>query len=117
MRQSRALAFASVVGLGFLLLPRLGELFAQTTGNAFDEAADKQAKQFLIEGKKIFRFDTFGSEDFWGGKLGLHRAIEGEKLGGLGPGLSPKKALELGLKVDMEAVPKCRRHRNQERQG
>jgi hypothetical protein len=27
-------------------------------------------------------------------------------LGGVGPGLSPKKALELGLKVDMEAVSK-----------
>jgi len=28
------------------------------------------------------------------------------KNGGTGPGLSPKKALELGLKVDMDAVPK-----------
>ena len=56
---------------------------------------------------QTFRFDTFGSEDFWGGKLGLNRAIEGKKLGGLGPGLTPKKALELGLKVDMEAVPKA----------
>jgi hypothetical protein len=60
----------------------------------------------LVEGMQTFRFDTFGSEDFWGGELKLHRAIEGEKHGGVGPGLSPKKALELGLKVDMEAVPK-----------
>jgi hypothetical protein len=54
---------------------------------------------------RTFRFDTFGSEEFWGGKLKLHHAIEGEKNGGTGPGLSPKKALELGLKVDMDAVP------------
>lgn len=55
---------------------------------------------------RTFRFDTFGSEDFWGGKLKLHQAIQGEKNGGIGPGLSPRKALELGLKVDMDAVPK-----------
>ena len=36
----------------------------------------------------------------------LHQAVQGEKLGGFGPGLSPKKALELGLKVDAAAVPK-----------
>jgi hypothetical protein len=64
------------------------------------------AEEMLAEGMQTFRFDTFGSEDFWGGELKLHRAIEGEKHGGVGPGLSPKKALELGLKVDMEAVPK-----------
>src|SRR5829696_5939424 len=79
---------------------------AQTSGKAFDQAAAKQAQQYLADGKRIFRFDTFGSEDFWGGKLKLHRALAGERLGGVGPGLSPKKALELGLKVDMDAVPK-----------
>ena len=47
----------------------------------------------LDEGRRIFRFDTFGSEDFWGGKLGLHEAIVGQKLGGVGPGVSPKMAL------------------------
>ncbi len=31
---------------------------------------------------------------------------QGQKFGGVGPGVSPKQALELGLKVDMEAVPK-----------
>ena len=35
----------------------------------------------------------------------LHRAIVGQKSGGTGPGLSPKGALELGLKVDAEALP------------
>ena len=29
----------------------------------------------------------------------------GEKLGGVGKGVSPKAALELGLKVDAEAIP------------
>jgi hypothetical protein len=75
-------------------------------GNEYDEAAAALAKRYLEEGRKTFRFDTFGSEDFWGGKLKLHEAIAGEKLGGAGPGLAPHKALELGLKVDVIAIPK-----------
>jgi hypothetical protein len=63
------------------------------------------ANTLFDEGRRIFRFDTFGSEAFFGGKLGLHQAIAGDAHGGVGPGLSPKTALELGLKVDMTAVP------------
>lgn len=33
---------------------------------------------------RTFRFDTFGSEDFWGGKLKLHQAIQGKRHGGAG---------------------------------
>jgi hypothetical protein len=57
------------------------------------------------EGRKAFRFDTFGDEAFWGDTLKLHEAIEGSKLGGVGPGLSPKNALSLGLRVDSDALP------------
>src|SRR5262250_1119567 len=77
--------------------------FAQPQQTA---APDEGAAKMLAEGKQTFRFDTFGSEDFWGGSLKLHRAIEGERFGGVGPGVSPKKALALGLKVDAAAVPK-----------
>ncbi|HEX6215348.1 MAG TPA: hypothetical protein VFZ38_11040 [Vicinamibacterales bacterium] len=71
----------------------------------YDAQIQDNAKRMLEEGKKIFRFDTFGSEDFWGGQLRLHEAIVGQKLGGVGPGVSPKLALSLGLKVDAEALP------------
>jgi hypothetical protein len=71
----------------------------------FDEQIQGNAKRMLEEGKRIFRFDTFGSEDFWGGQLRLHEALAGEKLGGVGKGVSPKAALALGLKVDAEALP------------
>jgi len=57
------------------------------------------------EGRQIFRFDTFGDEAFWGDQLQLHRAIEGAKFGGVGSGLTPKAALALGLKVDVDALP------------
>ena len=70
-----------------------------------DPAVRANVERMLTEGMRIFRYDTFGSEDFWGGQVKLHQAIQGEKFGGVGPGVSPKQALELGLKVDMEAVP------------
>ena len=58
------------------------------------------------QGKQTFRFDTFGDQAFWGGTLHLNQAIDGAKHGGVGPGLSPKQALALGLKVDVNALPK-----------
>jgi hypothetical protein len=65
-----------------------------------------EAQQRLVEeGKQIFRFDTFGDEVWWGDTLKLHDAIQGSKFGGVGPGVSPKTALAVGLKVDMEALP------------
>ena len=54
----------------------------------------------LAQGKHIFRYDTFGDEVFWGDTLKLHQAIAGEANGGVGPGVSPKTALSVGLKVD-----------------
>jgi hypothetical protein len=64
-----------------------------------------QALATIRRGERIFRHDTFGDEAFWGGVLQLHRALEGEQLGGVGPGLSPRDALGAGLKVDVEALP------------
>jgi hypothetical protein len=72
---------------------------------SFDALINENAERMLEEGRKTFRYDTFGSEDFWGGKLRLHEAIAGETNGGAGDGVSPNLALELGLKVDSEALP------------
>ena len=71
----------------------------------YDQQISENAQRMMEQGKEIFRYDTFGSEDFWGGKLRLHEAIAGQKLGGVGNGVSPKTALALGLKVDAEALP------------
>ena len=79
---------------------------AEKTRLDFDSRIDKHSNDMRTEGRKIFRYDTFGSEDFWGGKLRLHEAILGQKLGGVGPGLTPKQALEAGLKVDTGKLPK-----------
>src|SRR5437899_4723637 len=64
------------------------------------------ATQKVLQGEQIFRFDTFGDEAFWGDTLKLHQAIEGAKLGGIGPGVSPKTVLAVGLKVDLDALPR-----------
>src|SRR5436190_1675334 len=63
------------------------------------------ARRMLEEGRRVFRYETFGDEVYWGDTLKLHRAIAGAKLGGLGPGVSPKMALSVGLKVDVDSVP------------
>lgn len=77
----------------------------RVTVGEFDRAIAENARQMLGEGRRIFRYDTFGDEAWWGDTLGLHRAIEGVKFGGVGPGVSPKTALAVGLKVDMDALP------------
>ncbi len=74
-------------------------------GKSFDDRIEDYAKGTFREGRKIFRYDTFGSEEFWGGKLRLHEAIVGERLGGVGAGVTARQALQLGLKVDLGALP------------
>ena len=70
-----------------------------------DRQINAHAEQSVEDGRRIFRFDTFGSEAFFGDALQLHKAIAGAKNGGVGPGVSPKTALAVGLKVDADALP------------
>ncbi len=71
----------------------------------FDRQISENAQQMMNQGKQIFRYDTFGDEIYWTDKLKLHHAIQGTKFGGVGAGVSPKTALAVGLKVDMDALP------------
>jgi len=101
--RSAILATMGVAGL-------CGALVASAADKAkvirdFDADSADYAQTLLQEGKKIFRYDTFGSEAFWGDTLQLHKAIAGEKNGGVGPGVSPKTALSVGLKVDIDSLP------------
>jgi hypothetical protein len=83
--------------------PAKSSTHAPATAN--DELISNNMQEMLDEGRQTFRYDTFGDEAFWGDALHLHQAIEGEKLGGVGPGVSPKTALSVGLKVDADALP------------
>lgn len=73
----------------------------KSTGN--DPINNATAK--VEHGRQVFRFDTFGDQAFWGDTLKLHQAIEGAANGGVGPGVSPRTALAVGLKVDIDALP------------
>ena len=75
------------------------------TNRDFDDVVQEFSRAELAKGRQIFRYDTFGDEAWWGNALGLHKAIEGEHHGGVGPGVSPATALAVGLKVDVDALP------------
>src|SRR5688572_33231151 len=74
-----------------------GAWLARLRGVDFDRAVHFNAVRSLVEGRKTFRYDTFGDQDFWGGRLRLHQAIAGADHGGVGPGVSPRQALAVGL--------------------
>src|SRR5262249_37034327 len=71
----------------------------------FDSVILRNAERMMKEGQHIFRFDTFGSEAFWGDAVQLHKAIAGEKNGGVGGGVSPQKCAFAGVRMVMEAHP------------
>ena len=101
MRILKRLAVAASIGLALA-----ASIVAQRpVPDNFDRSIRQHREDLWERGRQIFRYDTFGDEDFWGGALQLHRAIAGERLGGVGPGVSPATALAVGLKVDIEALP------------
>jgi hypothetical protein len=100
--------FRTMVIAGISSAAASGSIIAFAAGpprQSVDAENLRHAQGQIEEGKKIFRYETFGSEAFWGDALQLHKAIAGEKNGGVGPGVSPKTALSVGLKVDADALP------------
>jgi hypothetical protein len=103
----------TLVMLSFLMILAISQCVKTgKTEQTIDEAAQNEqskindGKQSVVElGKQVFRFDAFGSEDFWSGLLHIDKAISGLVNGGYGPGVSPNTALAVGLKVDAEALP------------
>src|SRR5262245_17784756 len=85
-----------VLGVGVLIafsqVPQAEQPLRQaalpTPGAARLPQAETDALEMIREGRQIFRQDTFGDEAFWGDALQLHAAVAGEKLGGVGAGLS-----------------------------
>src|SRR6266516_909664 len=98
-------AAALVLLLGVIVNGTRSALSARNDAGS-QPAYQASANKLFLQGRRIFRYDTFGDRAFWGGALQLHKAIEGAKFGGVGGGVSPKTALALGLKVDSAALPK-----------
>ena len=107
--RSMIIATLSIAGLFGVVIasaaPSSKKGAAPAAQTAFDAEIARYGRAMLDEGRRTFRYDTFGSEAFWGDALQLHKAIVGAKNGGIGPGVSPKTALSVGLKVDADALP------------
>lgn len=54
-------------------------------------------REFSKSGQAVFRYDTFGDEQFWTDTLGMDKVIATQ--------VSPALALAVGLKVDANALP------------
>src|SRR5262249_54081784 len=104
-RSAMTLAICVLMVAAWSVVAKSGEADAPQAQSPNDTIISNYAQHMLKQGKQIFRYDTFGDEAFWGDALRLHQAIAGEKLGGVGPGVSPKTALSVGLKVDLDALP------------
>ena len=64
----------------------------------FTSASARQDSHQRLDGREIFRFDTFGDEQLWTDVLHLHEAVQA---------ISPATALSVGLKVDVDALPQA----------
>ena len=109
MARRGRLVKATTALAGACLLLLLGSVLLNGTVHAFSLGSSRarpSAEALAAAGKQVFRYDTFGDQAFWSGSLGLDRAIEGSANGGVGGGVSPKTALALGLKVDVDALPR-----------
>ena len=78
-------------------------LIALTAGGALGACAKKPAQEgsatgdIVAEGQRIFRFDTFGDEQFWTDTLRMNQVVE--------KNVDPTTALKVGLKVDSDVLP------------
>jgi len=62
-----------------------------------ESVTDDLSAENLAAGQQVFRFDTFGDEQFWTDTARMHEVIQ--------KSVSPATALSVGLKVDAAAIP------------
>ena len=103
-RKSGFVAFAALA-VGAVVASQLAAGPALSAASVDSASTSSGSGDLVEQGKQTFRFDTFGDEAFWGDTLHLHQALAGAANGGVGPGVSPKTALAVGLKVDVNALP------------
>ena len=72
-------------------------LVAASDGPPSAEAPVGHATGDVALGKQVFRFETFGNEKFWTDAVRLQQGV-------VAAGVTPIKALQLGLMVDVEAL-------------
>lgn len=80
------------VAVGTLALAAAGTLLLGGCGGGGDSAPT-----LVQKGQKVFRYDTFGDEATWTGKLQLNKVIESA--------VNPMVAASVGVKIDVDALP------------
>jgi len=93
MRFIGAASFVLVLAMAFALSDPASATRAEEQGRSFGS----QGEQRPLDGRAIFRFDTFGDEQLWTDVLRMHEVIASV--------VDPATALAVGLKVDLEALP------------
>ena len=86
------LALGAVAGCGQSVREGPGE-----TPTGYGAPSDDRSAPTLAEGQRIFRYETFGDEQFWTDTARMHEVVQ--------KSVSPKTALSVGLKVDAAAIP------------
>src|SRR6185503_7597765 len=91
--------FALVVSL---VISGFGTTNAQERAGRHEDQADRQQHEdhdrTHRDGQRIFRSDTFGDEQLWTTVLRIHEPLAT---------VDPATALAVGLKVDVEALPRA----------
>ena len=70
---------------------------AQQDQRRKDDGGDARENRGIRDGQHIFRYDTFGDEQLWTDVLRMHEVIAT---------VPPATALAVGLKVDVDALPR-----------
>src|SRR3954464_11887093 len=102
-RLRKVLRTGGLMGVCALAGGALFSVSAVSQSHPSGSTAESNSAAPVTPGRPVFRFDDFGDNAFWSGALQLDKAIEGRRLGGVGPGVSPATALKLGLEVDASA--------------
>src|SRR5688572_16123421 len=95
-------AFAFVLLTAGAALSACGTAGPATDSPPPSAAAEPRANQpastaEVDEGRRVFRFETFGDEQLWTDKLRWHEVVE--------KSVDPTTALKVGLKVDADVLP------------
>lgn len=92
----------SAVGVACLIAVGLAvaAAFVACDGSGIEPPAPTPLDPALVQqGKTIFRFNTFGDERYWTDTAKMNEVVES--------GVSPKTALAVGLKVDVDTLPQA----------
>jgi hypothetical protein len=77
-------AFVPATAVSLFIVWTATASFGRLTAEVNPDVVADNARLLLDEGRRVFRYETFGDEAFWGDTLKLHQAIAGAKLGGVG---------------------------------